>query len=76
MNALEVTARVLADTHGWLTQENATKLLVHAYFMFRGQDRYGGNKAAIHMQISYGVMLRSSEKDLRNRLALAQEWVG
>ena len=76
MNTLEATAKALADTHEWLTEENATKLLVHAYMTFRDEARYGGNKVAIHMQISYGVMLRSAEEDLRNRLALAQEWVG
>jgi len=76
MSPLQRTSRALVEAHPWLTEENASQLLVHAYLRFQDEDRYGGNKTAIHMQITFGVLLRCPEEELRNRLAIAQEWVG
>ena len=76
MNALQRTSKALADAHDWLTEENAVALLVHAYMRFKDQARYGGSMVETLMQIEFGILLRCPELELRNRLAIAQEWVG
>ena len=76
MTALERTSKAIADAHDWMTEDNAVALLVHAYWRFQGEARNHDEMIEALMMIEFGVLLNCPEEELRNRLAVAQEWVG
>ena len=76
MNTIQANAAALARAHDFLSVAAATSLLLHAYIRFKDQARYGGNIVQTLLKVEYSILLRSSEAELMNRLAIAREFVG
>ena len=63
----------LRAKHGWLSYEEAFALVEDSYLRHRDQDKYGGMTKSL-VSIDIGIFGRSSEYELKNKLAFIAEY--
>ncbi|MAH56845.1 MAG: hypothetical protein CMN91_00100 [Synechococcus sp. ARS1019] len=71
---LDDCVRSLCSSHSWISFEESRVLLLDAYRRFRGQEKYGGNIVQTLLAIELSILQRSSDQELKQRLAVAREW--
>ena len=71
---LDDCVKSLCSAHSWISFEESRVLLLDAYRRFRGQAKYGGNMVQTLLTIEISILQRASERELKQRLALAREW--
>lgn len=67
---LQQASRDLTIHHPYLTFEEASRILLHAYRRLKPARPYG-NLLATCLKIEWGILLRSSEKEIMLRLEQA-----
>lgn len=63
----------LTSTHPWMSYAEAFALIEYAYFKNKPSDRFSGMGSTL-MRIDIDIFARSSEHDLKNKLAYLQEY--
>ena len=71
---LDDCVRSLCSSHSWISFEESRVLLLDAYRRFPGQEKYGGNIVQTLLAIELSILQRSSDQELKQRLAVAREW--
>ena len=59
--------------HPWMSHAEAMALIVDSFKRHSSQNKYGGMTKTL-VGIDVGIFGRTSEKDIRNKLAVIQEW--
>ena len=63
----------LTSAHPWLSYAEAFALVEYAYVKNKSSDKFSGMGSAL-MRIDIGIFARSSEHDLKNKLAYLSEY--
>lgn len=64
----------LQKRHAWLSYAQAFALITDSYNRHQQEDKYSGmTKTLVNMDV--GIFGRESENQVRNRLAIIEEWI-